>query len=86
MLGITLRDKRQPCEDSYVRGRGPASSYVTLGGVTLKQHLTPPEGWLRHRLRPHPQFLLLEVQAGAREGAFPTCSQVMLMPLVWVPH
>ena len=43
MLGITLEDKRQPCEDSYVSGRGPASSYVALGGAALKhQHLSPP--------------------------------------------
>ena len=68
--GNCTQGQRQPCEDSYVRGRGPASLYVALGGAALKhQHLSPTphpsEAGLDTDRGPHPQFLLLEVQAGA---------------------
>lgn len=68
--GNCTQGQRQPCEDSYVGGTGPASLYVALGRAALKTSasIPPPSplgGWFRLVSGPTPSSVAGGVQAGA---------------------
>lgn len=70
MLGIALRDKGNPVKTVMWGAHRSRILVCGLGRAALKhQHLSPTplpsEAGLDTDRGPHPQFLLLEVQAGA---------------------